>query len=351
MGFVAGILLGTVLAGLLGLQAGIILLMGATGAFVFFLLAIGAKLITGEETIVYYHHEIAILIVCCIVLRTLGLPVLIYLDITLLGIAAFLAFGRIGCFSVGCCHGRPARRGVTYGHKHVESGFTFYYEGVTLFPVQLVESAFVFIVIICGSVLLLQGSAPGTVLIVYTAVYGSFRFIIEFFRGDPERPYWKGLSEAQWTTLVLMVASVILGSTGLIPFYIWHLIISLLLFIGALVVVLRDSAVSKMNRPAHIRQIAIAIKNFPYEDMESEENLNQTVAIMQTDLGLNLSKGQVEQEGNLVSYYTVSCQRNRLLTQRTVRKIATVIQSLQDHKGPFEIRLKKNDVFHIVFRE
>ena len=31
------------------------------------------------------------------------------LDAAVLGIGAFLAFGRIGCLNAGCCHGRPAR--------------------------------------------------------------------------------------------------------------------------------------------------------------------------------------------------------------------------------------------------
>ncbi|MBD0287506.1 MAG: prolipoprotein diacylglyceryl transferase, partial [Flavisolibacter sp.] len=160
--------------------------MSLTGAATFFLLAILAKIITGEEVIVYYHHEIAILIMCAVVLHALHQPVLPYLDITILGIATFLAFGRIGCFNVGCCHGRPVKGGVRYRHEHVEAGFTPYYEDVPLFPVQLVESAFVFIVVIAGSFLLLRSFPAGTVLLLYTVVYGLFRFSIEIFRGDPE---------------------------------------------------------------------------------------------------------------------------------------------------------------------
>ncbi|HEV8505247.1 MAG TPA: prolipoprotein diacylglyceryl transferase family protein, partial [Chitinophagaceae bacterium] len=154
--------------------------MSATAAATFFLLIIATKLIIGKEVIVYYHHEIAILIMCSVVLIALGLPVLSYLDITILGIATFLAFGRIGCFSVGCCHGKPSKKGVIYGPKHVQDGFTSYYEGIPLFPVQLVESGFVFLIIITGSLLLTQNTKPGTVLILYTVIYGSFRFVIEF---------------------------------------------------------------------------------------------------------------------------------------------------------------------------
>ena len=111
-GFILGSVLGAMVCYYTGLQVAVILLMSLTGAASFFLLAFVAKAITGKEIIVYYHHEIAILICCSVILKLAGWPVLPYLDITLLGIATFLAFGRIGCFSVGCCHGQPARYGV-----------------------------------------------------------------------------------------------------------------------------------------------------------------------------------------------------------------------------------------------
>ena len=101
IGFIVGCVLGITLCNFLNLHTWIIVLMTLTGAFTFFLLAIIAKIITGEEVIVYYHHEIAILIMCSIVLKLLHAPLLNYLDITILGIATFLAFGRIGCFNVG----------------------------------------------------------------------------------------------------------------------------------------------------------------------------------------------------------------------------------------------------------
>jgi hypothetical protein len=95
-GFLCGTALGVFLAAATHLGVGTILLMSLTGAAVFLLLAIGVKIITGEESIVYYHHEIAILVTCSIVLKLMHEPVLPYLDISILGVATFLAFGRIG---------------------------------------------------------------------------------------------------------------------------------------------------------------------------------------------------------------------------------------------------------------
>ena len=84
IGFAACNVLGIILCYYLNLHIGTGLLLSLTGAATFFLLAILAKLITGEEVIVYYHHEIAILVSCMIVLKLLHEPILNYLDITIL---------------------------------------------------------------------------------------------------------------------------------------------------------------------------------------------------------------------------------------------------------------------------
>jgi len=351
IGYIASNLLGVILCYYSHLHIGTGLLLSLTGALTFFLLAILAKIITGEEVIVYYHHEIAILVTCVIVLKLLHAPILSYLDITILGIATFLAFGRIGCFNVGCCHGKPAGKGVVYHHEHVESGFTFYYEGVPLFPVQLLESGFVFLVVIAGSIILLGHSSPGTVLIFYTAVYGTFRFFIEFIRGDSERPYFKGLSEAQWTTLLLMALSVIFAFVGFLPLFSWHLLAASLIFLASVITVVYNRTTSRLMNPRHIRQIAMALdRTHPDSSIvQDRRNLPKSIDIFHTDL-VHLSMGQLMQDGTLVRHYTVSCTKNNFLTYTLIRKLATVIQQIQKHSQSFEIYEKQNAVFHILFR-
>jgi len=225
LGFIGGAALGIALGNFCHLRLAVMLYLTLTSAAVSFLLAIVAKWITGEETIVYYHHEIAILVSCALLLRALREPILPYLDITVLGIGTLLAFGRLGCHSVGCCYGRPAEKGVVYSHAHVEAGFAAVTRGCPS-PVQLIESAFVFLTVITGTFLILHHSPPGTTLIVYTLIYGSFRFGMEFFRGDADRPYWLALSEAQWTTLILMLVCTSFSIVGWFPFYWWEMAVS-----------------------------------------------------------------------------------------------------------------------------
>ena len=349
LGFLLGTFLGIYLCYILNLRISIILLMTLTGAATFFILAVLAKMITGKETIVYYHHEIAILIFCSIVLKLLRLPVLNYLDIIILGIATFLAFGRIGCFSVGCCHGKPAQNGITYGHKHVEDGFPHYLENVILFPIQLVESAFVFLVIISGSIMLLQQAAPGTVLIFYTVVYGAFRFTIEFFRGDAERPYFKGLSEAQWTTLLLLSVSLGFSAAGFIPFYYWHFIISISLFIVSLFVIINDKRKKRILNAHHVKQIASGLIELNKEIKHHQPGI--VIDMFQTDFGFIFSKGQFVKNKSLITHYTVSSKANNRIEFETVKKLAGLIKKLRHHKSTFRITEKQNGIYHILFRD
>ena len=141
-GYTFALLLGLFLTYNTGLALWPTLLCGLIGGGVLIGLTLLYKKITGREDLVYYQHELAILACCLIFLLLLGQPVLKYLDITLVSIGVFLVFGRIGCFSVGCCHGQPNKKyGVLYSKNHVEEGFPNYYQGIHIFPIQLVESA------------------------------------------------------------------------------------------------------------------------------------------------------------------------------------------------------------------
>jgi hypothetical protein len=134
----------------LGLSPLVLVWLVLTAVLTFLALAMVTKIITGEENLIYYHHEIAVMVVAACLLNLLYQPVLPYLDITILGLGTFLAFGRVGCLMVGCCHGRPHGRGVCYRAEHAAAGFTPYLVGVRLFPIQAVESVWVFSIVVVG---------------------------------------------------------------------------------------------------------------------------------------------------------------------------------------------------------
>jgi len=162
-----------------------------------------ATAMKGREWIVFYQAAFAAVAVVIGLGLAIGADVWRLLDVTVLGIGVFLGFGRLGCLHVGCCHGRPARRGVVYGPAHVAAGFWARWEGRPLVPVQLIESAATTVLVGVG---LLVAAVPGRAAIAYATGYSVVRFALERGRGDPVRPYARGLSEAQWSSLAALAA-------------------------------------------------------------------------------------------------------------------------------------------------
>lgn len=159
-----------------------------------------ARRVAGREVIVFYQTAIAGVVGTTIVGAAAGAHVARLVDVSTLGIGTFLVFGRIGCFAVACCHGRPARFGVVYGATHVRLGFWARWAGRRLWPVQLVESAASgTFVVIAASV---GWAEPGVPASIFIASYGALRFTLEVVRGDAARPHLLGISEAQWAATV-----------------------------------------------------------------------------------------------------------------------------------------------------
>lgn len=348
LGYILGLGLGVFLCTQLRLDPLVILAMAGTGAVVFFILAFGARWITGEETIVYYHHEIGIMLSCALVLYYMGQPVLPYLDITLLGIGVFLAFGRIGCYSVGCCHGRPHRHGVVYGQQHVDAGFTWFYKNIPLLPVQLIESSYVFVTVFTGITLLFLQVQPGTVLIIYTVIYGLMRFVLEYFRGDPERPLWNGLSEAQWTTLLLTGVTLFMSRMGWLPAYGWHWVIFVVMLLAAAVSIyrFRKNAQKELLLPLHIRQLAEGLELLETAGKTASDANN--VNVYTTKKGFSVSCGKQHGETGQI-FYTISSRKKNIMDRPLAEKMAGVIGLLKSHGDQYELVEKHNGVFHILF--
>jgi prolipoprotein diacylglyceryltransferase len=168
-----------------------------------FLLAVKlSQILFGSERIVFYEKLLFAQGLSALALWITGGHLAVGLDLVTLGIGAFLVVGRIGCFMVGCCHGRPARWGVRYSPEHADAGFTRRWVGRPLFPIQLVDSALSAALVTAGTLLLLGPHQPGAAAALYLCGYGVGRFVLELFRGDSARPYWLGVSEAQWTALI-----------------------------------------------------------------------------------------------------------------------------------------------------
>lgn len=271
-----------------GLSMAVIVVLACAGLTAFLVLTMLTKIVVGDEVLIYYHHEIAVLLTAAAVLYAAGLPMLPYLDICVLAVGTLLAFGRVGCFMVGCCHGRPGAWGVRYGAEHAAAGFPRYLVGVPLFPIPLVESAWAFGTVAVGIALVATGAPAGTPLAWYTTVYGAGRFLFEFFRGDAGRPYRAGFSEAQWTSLVLMTANALSELGGLLPLRVWHLWVTAAVAVAMAAVSRRDPRERRLFQAAHIREIAELIAA-----ARSQTQATGEIHLGRTRLGIQLTASAV----------------------------------------------------------
>ena len=73
---------------------------------------------------------------------------------------------------------------------------------------------------------LLGTNPPGTAFGWQTSCYALFRSSLELVRGDRARPYFRGLSEAQWTSGVLASLTIASELAGWLPLHMLHLVLS-----------------------------------------------------------------------------------------------------------------------------
>ncbi|MBI9075557.1 MAG: prolipoprotein diacylglyceryl transferase [Desulfatibacillum sp.] len=123
-------------------------------------------------------------------------------DILAPSVALGHAFGRIGCFSAGCCYGKPTELpwAVTFSNPlslaplHIPLHPTQLYSSLGLFAIF----AFLFFIVRP------RKTFHGQVFWTYLLVYAVFRFCVEFLRGDDRGSFLLGiLSPSQATAFVM----------------------------------------------------------------------------------------------------------------------------------------------------
>ena len=356
-GFFLAFVLSSALVRPLGISK--LTLLGITGIVIltFYVLMMITKIFAREEVIIYYHHEIAVLVTSTLFLRLTGQPVLPYLDVLVLGLGLFLGCGRIGCLLVGCCHGRPSKWGVEYGDEHVCTGFAYDLVGVRVFPVQVLESAFAFSIVACGLALLLRQHRPGSVLLFYVIAYGCGRFCLEFFRGDASRPYFRGFSEAQWTSLLLGMTALVAGKVKVLPEARWHSP-AVVAMVAGMVFVASRRHLDRSQRfellcPSHIREVSLALHqltSLQHKPLEpASMGSSGVVPIARTSLGYKISAGCSAEGADLVEHFSIS-REGGALSLKGARTLSDLLTRLMGHFGPFQLIQKNNGVFHVLIR-
>jgi phosphatidylglycerol---prolipoprotein diacylglyceryl transferase len=180
---------------------------------------------------VFYGGFIGALIASLIVMRIYKLPWWRTADAFVPGVALGQMIGRIGCFSAGCCWGKPttAFYGVHFtdrGHEitgvptivnHLsdpiqKSVWEEKLGGLSaplhLHPTQLYEVGAMLAIFIALLVVFRHRRFYGQVFLTYALLYALARFIIEFWRDDPRGEIF-GLSTSQFIAIVLFIGAMI----------------------------------------------------------------------------------------------------------------------------------------------
>ncbi len=134
------------------------------------------------------------------------------LDVSAAGLTMGHALGRIGCFSAGCCYGKPTdlpwaviftdplslATGVLHTPVHPTQLYSF--SGLLLLTIYLVW-------------LHSRKRFHGQLMTTYLIIYSLFRFSVEFLRGDPRGSMdilGITLSTSQIVSLVILPVGVVL---------------------------------------------------------------------------------------------------------------------------------------------
>ena len=129
-----------------------------------------------------------------------------YLDAAVPAVPLGHAFGRVGCFLAGCCYGRPTDSSIGVIYTQSIGGAP---TGIRLLPIQLFEAGADILIFIILMIVSHKAKSKYTTTFLYFIMYGTVRFILEFFRYDSIRGIAGGLSTSQWISLGLIFFSLL----------------------------------------------------------------------------------------------------------------------------------------------
>ena len=157
---------------------------------------------------VFYGGLVGAIVFALWYTRHAGLPLLKACDVFAPAVSLGHAVGRLGCFSAGCCYGKPTSLpwGVTFTDSYAHDMFGTPL-GVRLHPTQLYEAFAETAIFFLLLARFRRKQFDGQVMALYLAVYGAVRFCLEFVRDDPDRGFLFGgwMSTSQFIAILMIV--------------------------------------------------------------------------------------------------------------------------------------------------
>ncbi|MFH1771942.1 MAG: prolipoprotein diacylglyceryl transferase [Candidatus Omnitrophota bacterium] len=163
-------------------------------------------LLLGRSGFVFYGGFICGFLSLYLLSRKFKISYSKLLDVFSLGLPLGHSLGRIGCFFYGCCYGRVTDSffGVVFSPESPAG-----YLGRKIIPTQLISSFFLFMIFLTLFFLKRKKLFTGRLFLTYVFLYGSFRFVIEFFRADP-RGTTGPLSTSQFIAVIAIFIGIFL---------------------------------------------------------------------------------------------------------------------------------------------
>lgn len=155
---------------------------------------------------VFYGGIIGGVISAIIIARRKKIDFLKLADIFAIGIPLGHSLGRLGCFFYGCCYGKPSD---AFYALLFPVGSPAGSLGVKVIPTQLISAFALFLIFFLLLVVSKYKKFNGQILVSYLFIYGIFRFLIEFLRGDPRGEVFM-LSTSQIVAVITVITSIIL---------------------------------------------------------------------------------------------------------------------------------------------
>jgi phosphatidylglycerol:prolipoprotein diacylglycerol transferase len=154
-----------------------------------------------EQGLTSYGAMIAILAALTLYARRASIPLLQLLDLVAAPGALAYAFGRIGCFMAGCCHGSATDLPWACAFPYAEDPSL---RDVPVHPAQLYAAFLNFLFAAWLSRLWTKRRFEGQVFFCYLMLYSAYRVFVEFFRRGATSETWlAGLTPAQWAAILL----------------------------------------------------------------------------------------------------------------------------------------------------
>ena len=308
-------------------------------------------LITGKDAAVFFYYLLLQVAGLIFLLAVLNQPIIPYLEILSLGFGVLLACTKIGCFMAGCCYGKPYRFGIRYTDRHKKNGFPLFFLSVRILPVQLLESVWLFFSTgLCSVLVFLR--PPGVALSTFFLLLGVGRFILELLRGDVSRPYFGGLSQTQWISILMMVAIFVFEIINVLPYTPWHILF--LCFTGVLIVYahLRTASlfsISPLFSSDHIHELA-----YIFDIFKKSSNIpvspRNPVHLRETSCGIQLSEGILFSEAFEMHHLTISS----LDTRNTTPNLLRLLEMFQNWFPYYEngwLYSSNEKVHHLIYTQ